>query len=322
MLARLLLTSILLLTATGVSAADDWLLASGTGTCSASDVDFSDPRHGFAAGSFNCGLTSDDGGLNWSAIEVIPEQGQSLLWARAGSTSELWAARRGLYRSTDRGATWVELGGLSEGSGNIQSVAFIDADQLLMDKGDQIQRSGDGGISWNVVYPGEFGVAFNQLHVPTAQIAYATGGRGAANTGSVLRSDDGGLSWTVLDFPHGNITAAVFLDAERAIAATQNLEIYTTSDGAQSWQLTGSLPGELLTDLGLRDERHLYGASIDGCLYESFDAGHSWPAAAWCDPAARSLNSVSTRGGAVVAAGNEGLVIWENRIFVDGVDGS
>jgi photosystem II stability/assembly factor-like uncharacterized protein len=321
MLVRLLLSSILLPAAADISAADDWLVAGGTGTCAVSDVDFSDPQHGFAAGSFNCGLISDDGGLNWNAIEVIPEQGQSLLWAGAGSTTELWAARRGLFHSADRGATWAELGGLSEGVGNIESVAFIDADQLLMDKGDQIQRSDDDGVSWNIVYPGEFGVAFNELHVPTAQIAYATGGRGAANTGSVLRSDDGGLSWTVLDFPHGNITAAVFIDADRAIAATQNLEIYTTSDGAQTWQLTGNLPGELLNDLGLRGERHLYGAAIDGCLYESFDAGRSWPAATWCDPVERSLNSVSTRGGAVVAAGNEGLVIWENRIFVDGLDG-
>ncbi len=322
MLTRLLLGSLLLPAATGVIAADDWLVAGGSGNCAVSDVDFSDPRHGFAAGSFNCGLVSDDGGLNWSAIEVIPEQGQSLLWAHAASASELWAARRGLFHSTDRGATWVELGGLSGGGGNIQSVAFIDRDRLLLDKGDQIQRSDDGGVSWSIVYPGEFGVAFNQLHVPTAQVAYATGGRGAANTGSVLRSDDGGLSWTVLDFPHGNITAAVFLDAGHAIAATQNLEIYSTSDGAQTWQFTGKLPGGLLGDLGLRGAHHLYGASIDGCLYESFDAGHSWPGASWCDPAQRSLNSVSTRGGAVVAAGNDGLVIRENRILVDGFDDS
>jgi photosystem II stability/assembly factor-like uncharacterized protein len=318
--AKLLLSLILLPGAAGVAAADDWLVASGTGTCSVSDVDFSDPLHGFAAGGFNCGLLSNDGGLDWTAVEVAPKQGQSLMWARAGSTDELWAARRGLFRSTDRGVAWSELGELSGDPGNIQAIAFIDADHLLMDKGDQIQRSDDGGVSWSIVYPGEFGIAFNQLHVPDAQVAYATGGRGAANTGSVLRSDDGGLSWTVLDFAHGNITAAVFIDATHAIAVTQNLEVYATGDGAQSWQLIGNLPGEMLADLDRRGERHLYGASTDGCLYESFDAGQTW-SSGFCDPSARALNSVSARGGAVVAAGNDGLVIYENRIFVDGLDG-
>lgn len=40
-----------------------WLPAEGAGVCSVTDVDFSDALHGFAAGAFNCGPVTADGGL-------------------------------------------------------------------------------------------------------------------------------------------------------------------------------------------------------------------------------------------------------------------
>src|SRR5690606_9068555 len=96
------------------AASDAWLPATGTDSCSVTDVDLADATHAFAAGAFNCGLVSSDGGRSWTAIEVVPQEGQSLLWAHAASADTLYAARRQTYRSDDGGANWVQLGERSE----------------------------------------------------------------------------------------------------------------------------------------------------------------------------------------------------------------
>jgi photosystem II stability/assembly factor-like uncharacterized protein len=302
---------------------DDWLPASGTDQVSVNDIDFAG-RYGFAAGSFNRGLVSDDGGYSWTPISVIPAQGQSLLWGHAASRDELFAARIGLYHSIDRGQTWQELGNLgSSGGGNVFDLQLLDADHLVAIKGGQIQLSTDAGLTWSIVYPGEFDVNFDELHFPTAQIGYASGGisREGSSVGNVLRSDDGGASWTLLEFGHSKITAADFIDADHALVATQSDGFFFTSDGAQSWQFLADVPdAQYISDLAHRGDLHWYATTYSGCIYESVDGGRQWQPS-YCDGEERALSTISLRGGAAVAGGNDGLVLFENRIFRDGLDG-
>lgn len=299
---------------------DNWLVASGGDSCSPSDVDFSNGPSGFAAGSFNCGLVTDDGGLTWSPIRVIPQQGQSLTWAAARTRDELFAARLGLYRSTDRGATWSELGNLSQGLGSILDLHFHDAGGMVAIKGGQIITSEDGGATWTIAYPGEFNINFDELHFLDAATGYATGGvvRSGGNFGTVLRTDDGGQSWDLLTFDYGKITAADFLDKDHGLVATQSEGFFATSDGGVSWEYRMTLPGfGTVTDIGHRGALHWYAVTNLGCLFESFDGGHDWQES-YCDRSERALSSLSVKGPAVVAAGQDGLMLYENRIFADG----
>lgn len=305
---------------------DDWIVASGTGSCSVSSVDFPDGPRGFAAGTFNCGLLTEDGGLTWSPIRVVPDQGQSLLWAHAATADELYAARRALYRSTDRGATWAPVGAWDPGStGSVFDVAFPQPDRLVAIKGGQIWTSDDAGGSWTLAYPGEMDVNFHELHFPLPATGYATGGvvREGTGLGTVLRSDDGGANWTRLDFPHGKITAASFVDVDHGMAATQQagsaFGLYATADGGQSWQALPAPPPGLVNQLRHRDAQHWYATTFDGCVYDSRDGGQHWRQG-YCDPQGRALASLSVRGGAAVAAGNDGLVLYENRLFGDGFE--
>lgn len=309
--------------AQGASAADDWIVASGTSTCSVSSVDFADGPYGFAAGSFNCGLLTEDGGLTWSPVRVVPNQGQSLNWAHAASADDLYAARLGLYRSTDRGQSWNEVGSLStQSGGSFFDVHVFDADHIVAIKGGQIWTTSDGGANWILAFPGQQDVNFHELHFPTAQIGYATGGvmRDAGGIGIVLRTEDGGATWTQLDFPFGKINAASFVDADHGMLSTQAQGLFVTTDGAQTWTSLQAAPSGLINQLKHRDAQHWYATTYQGCVYESRDAGLSWEQG-FCDEQQRPLASLSVRGGpAAVAAGNGGLVIYENRIFVDGFE--
>lgn len=302
-----------------VATAADWLPASGTGTCSATDVDFSDTRHGFAAGAFNCGLVTDDGGLTWTPIRVVPQQGQSLMFAHAADADTFYAARQNLYRSTDRGKTWTELAALgAAGGGSVFDIHFADAAHWVAAKGGQIHVTDDGGDSWTLAYPGEFNINFDELHFPDPQIGYATGGiaRSSGELGTVLRSDDAGASWTLLTFPHGKITAADFIDADHGIVATQSQGLFETVDGAQTWTHIAASPDVTpINDLVHRGT-HWYASTSAGCVHESFDNARTWQES-YCDPAERALAALSARGGAIVAAGNDGVAVFEERILRD-----
>lgn len=305
-----------------------WMVATGTGACSVSMVDFADGPNGFAAGSFNCGLVSSDGGYSWSAVEVIPAQSQSLAWAHATTADELYAARNGLYRSMDRGASWTQVGPWDvNSSGTLFDIAFLGSGRMVAIKGGQTWTSSDAGDNWTLRYAGEMDRNFHELHFPTASLGFATGGvvRGSSGNGigTVLRSDDGGDSWSLIEFAHGAITAADFVDSDHAMAAVQNhwtTTMYVTTDGAQTWQALPVAPAGYITNLKHRDADHWYATNADGCIFSSSDGGQSWRQG-YCDENFRALASISLRGGAAaVAAGNDGLVLYEDGIFDDGFD--
>ena len=298
----------------------NWIQGSESTSCDLTDIDFSDPRHGFATCAFGDAMTSDDGGLSWAVFGTDLQQ--SLLFAHASSGDELYAARLGFYHSSDRGRTWEELGGLSANFGSVFDVYFGEAGHLVAIQGGTLLHSDDGGVQWDTDYPETSGIYFDELHFPSAAVGYASGGISSeqGSHGSILRTDDGGDHWTLLSFTHGEITAADFFDDDHGVVATQPGEIYATSDGGGSWQLIGPAPdGSILLDLVHRDALHWYGASFQGCLYETRDAGVSWETG-YCDPLGNALAAITLRGGPVVAGGNGGVVLFENRILESNFD--
>ena len=297
----------------------DWI-AIEAGTCNGTDVDFSDARHGFATCAFSDAMTTDDGGLSWTVFPTGLQQ--SLLFAHAQSPTDLYAARLGLYHSIDGGSNWEEIGGLGANGGSVFDVHFGDNGHLVAIQGGVLRYSDDMGASWEVGYPGKFGVYFDELHFPTPLVGYASGGNTTelGSVGSVLRTDDGGYNWTLLAFPHGEITAADFDTDAHGVVATLQGAAYETGDGGATWQPLASLPdAAILLDLAMRDATHWIGVSIQGCLYETHDAGQGWQTG-YCDPDTRALAALTLDGAAAVAVGNDGLALYENRIFRDGLE--
>jgi len=300
-------------------ASDDWIAARGTGTCSATDVDFSDTRQGLASCAFSDAMTTNDGGLTWSVFPTGLQQ--SLVFAHAQSASELYLARLGVYRSHDGGASWTEVGNLSSHFGSVFDMHF-DGTRYVALQGGNVLYSEDSGANWQTGFAAQSGVYLDQLHFPSSDVGYATGGITSeqGSLGSVVRTQDAGVSWTLLPFANGQITAADFLDPSHGIVATLSSNVYATADSGASWQLLGTLPNTAyLTDIGHRSDTHWYGTDVSGCIYESRTGGTSW-SATYCDPSGRALAALSLQKAAGVAVGNDGLVVYENRIFPDGFE--
>jgi photosystem II stability/assembly factor-like uncharacterized protein len=309
------------------AAYDGWIPASLDGECDVTDIDFSDDLHGFATCAFGNAMTTDDGGLTWSVFDTGLRQ--SLVFARAAGTNELYAARLGLYRSADRGQHWEEVGHLSDNVGyTVFDVHFGANGHLVADQGGTILTSDDGGANWTLRYPETQGVYLFELDFPSESIGYATGGISDewGTSGSLLRTEDAGVTWSLLEFTHGEITAAEFLDDTHGILATQPGELYSTADGGTTWTLIGPAPnGDHLMELALRDAQHWYAVSWQGCLYETHNAGTDWETG-YCDTASNPLSAITLRGDAAVAAGSGGIVLVEtatlaeSRIFKDGLE--
>lgn len=315
----LLIPSLLAAMTIALSPAPDWIVAQGTGNCSGNYVDFSDAKHGLVACSFSDAMATNDGGLTWS---VFPTGlAQSLVYAHAVSPTELYLARLGLYRSVNGGATWTEVGHLSDNFGSLFDVHF-DGAHLVALQGGNILYSENGGSTWQTGFPSQQDVYLDELHFPTGQVGYASGGitYELGSFGSILRTQNGGTSWTQLNFPHGQVTAAAFSDATHGIVATISSNVHATADAGASWQLVGPLPDSAyLADLVERSTTHWYGVAHSGCIYETFSAGATWTPS-YCDPTGRALASITLDGGAAVAVGSDGLALYENRVFQHGFD--
>ncbi|MEO8011180.1 MAG: hypothetical protein ABI650_06005 [Dokdonella sp.] len=260
-------------------------------------------------------MTTSDGGLSWTVVPTGLQQ--SLVFAHASSASELYVAREGLYRSTNGGSTWSQI---PTPAGTGVSEVHFDGARRVAIQGGSLTYSTNSGTSWQVGFAGQSGVFFDELHFPSATVGYASGGitTELGSIGSVLRTQDGGASWSVLSFPHGQITAADFRTTENGVVSTISSNLYTTSDGGASWQLLAGLPdAAVLLDLVQRNAAHWYGASLSGCVYETFNAGVAWTST-YCSPTSHALSAISLDSGAAIVVGNNGQVLYENRIFGDG----
>jgi photosystem II stability/assembly factor-like uncharacterized protein len=253
----------------------------------------------YAVSSFNL-YVSDDGGASWGAhYESVPDSfrcaqlGDLALDPRRDDT--LYAVSdRGIFRTTDAGATWQSVFGNGDG-GPLLSAAVLEDDTILAG-GCGIWRSTDAGTRWRqplscaVPRPdaedGARIVARLIVDPVRPRVVYAAilevGDDPVQQDPLLYRSSDGGHSWSTL--PIAANVIAIDPRTPATLYALGPTGLSRSTDDGATWQKISDFNltvdyfqsptgGDLLVDPS--NSRHLWAARPDG-VWQSLDGGVTW----------------------------------------------
>ncbi len=224
---------------------------------------------------------SDDGGASWrnvglektryiNSVIVDPQNPDVILVGSIGAAQAGGAANpnRGVYRSTDGGATWTHVlykdaytgvRGMSADAADSRIVyaSFqrgtmgVSPAELakLAPLGTGIYKSSDAGASWTLLE----GVGL-PAGVPSYEVAVASGTKGmrvyaeaqgtGRDAGGVYRSDDGGRNWTLGTREIGSAGGRVYVDPKNPdVVYLMGTSMYRSIDGARTFASYKGAPG-------------------------------------------------------------------------------
>ena len=228
--------------------------------------------------------------------DVVYVASQGPLWSKGGE--------RGLYKTTDGGATWTRVLHVDDWTGvNDVQLDPRNPDILIATTwqrqrrtccfvaggpGSGVHRSTDGGKTWTksqTGFPsvdlGRIGLAISPVN-PDVVYAIADAAQGR---GGFFRSTNGGVSWERMNSYQtgGNYYNEIFADphdVDRVYAADVILQV--TDDGGRTFRRVGELAKHVDNHsvwIDPDEVDHLI-VGCDGGVYESWDRGRTWRFAA------------------------------------------
>ena len=175
------------------------------------DVWFRDAENGFAIGAYGAFLVTSDGGTSWTERAISDDDFHLNQIAAAADGSLYIAAEAGhIYRSDDRGDSWLALPAPYDGS-FFGVLPLTDGAVLAYGLRGQLFRSENRGATWTAVASGTEATLMAGVELAGGRVVLA----GLA--GAVLHSDDLGKSFrsTPQSDRKGNV--AVLGTADRLI---------------------------------------------------------------------------------------------------------
>ena len=214
-------------------------------------------------------------GADMATVKVNPRNNQEIFAAgRAGGIAKV-------FRSEDRGQTWVEVFSESRTNSFVSALAIVESSPNIIYIGlstGEIIKSMNSGTSWNLagVLRGRIIEIdlFSKSSVSVAALSLSDG---------LFLSDDGGSSWKDLS---DAVRGSYFMDVElvesnaNAMYLATDKGLYRTGNLGQAWEkvdLPQNQSSETVTAVTLnqKNNNHVY-AVVAQTLYKSTDAGESW----------------------------------------------
>lgn len=262
-----------------------------------------------------------NGGVSWSttfdkqsALSIgsiaIDQRNPNTIYAGTGElrvASDIGYLADGVFKSTDAGATWRNIGlnNLSAVSRIVvhkdnSAIVYVTAGRLVtqprysqgagLGTGNGFYRSSDGGVTWDQIITGE--VAEMTVNPQdNNEILIST-----QNT--VQRSRDGGLTFTPVNsglqnlgrsirmsmaYDPSNPSRIFLLQAWRNTTGQHTAHLYRSTDGGSGWTQVRALDNAFFRGQGdynnciaidPNDPSHIVAGGID--LWRSTDAGENW----------------------------------------------
>jgi len=199
-----------------------------------------------------------------------------------GNPGTLYATINGteLYKSTDRGATWIAAGAGLTNYGAL-SVAIDSQNPSVLYAGTTsgVFKSTDGAASWSPSNSGLSATSVSALAVDpqnrgTLFAATQTGG----HPGGLFKSTDAGTSWVDTGLQYTVDALAVAPQTPALVYAASGPGVFKSTNGGASWVSTGSFGhgiSQLIVDP--QNAATLYALTNIG-IYKSTDAAANWSA--------------------------------------------
>lgn len=160
----------------------------------------------------------------------------------AGVLASSDPSQGGLYRSTDGGATWLEVAAFQ--SRALYEVAFAPDGTAYAAPSTGLWKSTDGGLTWVETSP-PFAARFHDLEFVAGDPSRIWAAVDSPPAGGLLRSAAAGATWTVAspNSPQATIGWAVAIhpaDPQRLYAAFTSIfgtsgRVWASADGGASW---------------------------------------------------------------------------------------
>jgi len=213
----------------------------------------------------------------WDRLELDPERTTYPMCIASAGGFQVVAVSKGIWRSTDRGASWQPcvLGGPI---GGWSRAAWAGDDGLVCVVGDGatvstgiISVSQDGGESFCVA------------DAPTTQPLYGVAGHGDAlwavgGGGMILHSADRGRTWARSQPAGPHLLSGIWRAPEGRLWVSGTEGTVLTSDDGQAWVVSRRSGRAYLYGIGGGPGQSLCAPAGGGTVFMSTDGGAKWTA--------------------------------------------
>jgi photosystem II stability/assembly factor-like uncharacterized protein len=212
-------------------------------------------------GEFRLSRT-DNAGVSWDTIRGFwGGQVGSSRFARVGQNiwhPGVWAPNGNSLRSTDRGATWLDMDTICTiGEGEPSDISFVDTlNGWVIDSRQNIRNTTDGGDSWTIIATG--------LNVKRLKMISLTTGW-AISDSELFKTTDGGVTWDG-GVVHSGLQAIAFCDSIHGAIVGKKGLILRTSDAGQTWVWDESDFTSDLYDVFMLDNTHAWAVGANGLV--------------------------------------------------------
>jgi photosystem II stability/assembly factor-like uncharacterized protein len=224
------------------------------------------------AGTYGRGIfKSIDNGINWSANSGGLATSEVLnLISTSGGTIICYDGYA-VYRSTDRGASWISTLVMS----GMSSMIVNANDTVYIGSGNGMYSSDNDGVSWRNIGPAGIGIF---------PLGVTRNGVILANTSTGLhRSTNGGTAWSPIDSMNRLYINALAGNQQGILWAAAYNGVYRSDDDGNHWLPTTFIPGCPVFSIGITSDNSLlvgtYGGGPEGyyeTLHRSTDNGFTW----------------------------------------------